>query len=146
MDHMDHLTPWPFWPALASGTPFLGQPHLRIVPGNYAGRRPCIPADPVGTVQLALAAQQNALHRAEVQKIMVHTSARRQGIGEALMIAVDEVARIEGRTVLVLDTRHGDVSERLYLKQGYTLVGTIPNYARSASGALDDTAIYYRLF
>src|SRR5438128_10023178 len=32
----------------------------------------------VGTVQLALATQPNAQHRAEVQKLMVHTRARRQ--------------------------------------------------------------------
>ena len=99
----------------------------------------------VGTVQLALATQPNAQHRAEVQKLMVHTRARRQGIGQALMTAVDETARAAGRTLLVLDTRRGDVSEQLYLKQGYTRAGIIPRYAQSANGALDDTVIFYRM-
>jgi GNAT superfamily N-acetyltransferase len=76
---------------------------------------------------------------------MVHTRARRQGIGQALMTAVDDIARAAGRTLLVLDTRRGDVSEQLYLKQGYTRAGIIPRYAQSANGALDDTAIFYRM-
>ena len=48
----------------------------------------CQHSDIVGTVQLALALQPNARHRAEVQKLMVHTRQRRQGLGRALMRAV----------------------------------------------------------
>ena len=99
----------------------------------------------VGTVQLALATQPNAQHRAEVQKIMVHTQVRQQGIGQALMTAIEEAARRAGRTLLVLDTRRDDVSEQLYLKQGYICGGIIPHYARSTTGALDDTAIFYKV-
>lgn len=36
-----------------------------------------------GTVQLELAQKQNAVHRAEVQKLMVHTAARHHGLGRA---------------------------------------------------------------
>jgi ribosomal protein S18 acetylase RimI-like enzyme len=99
----------------------------------------------VGTVQLALAQKPNARHRAEVQKLMVHSRARRRGIGQALLAAADDAARQAGRTLLVLDTRAGDPSEQLYLKHGYTRAGAIPQYARSASGELDATAIFYRL-
>jgi acetyltransferase len=98
----------------------------------------------VGAVQLALAGQQNGQHRAEVQKLMVHTRTRRQGIGEALMTAIEAAARTVGRTLLVLDTRHGDTAEQLYLKQGYMLAGVIPQYAQSANGDLHDTAVFYR--
>jgi ribosomal protein S18 acetylase RimI-like enzyme len=101
-------------------------------------------AQVAGTVQLVLATQPNAQHRAEVQKIMAHSQARQQGIGQALMTAIEEAARMAGRTLLVLDTRRGDVSEHLYLKQGYTCGGIIPHYARSATGVLDDTAIFYK--
>jgi acetyltransferase len=99
----------------------------------------------VGTVQLALAQRPNGRHRAEVQKLLVHTRARRQGIGQALLAAADAAARQAGRTLLVLDTRAGDPSEQLYLKHGYTRVGAIPQYARSASGELHATAIFYKL-
>ena len=99
----------------------------------------------VGTAQLLLATRRNALHRAEVAKVIVHRKARRRGIGRALMLAVEERAHRLGRTTLVLDTRQGDPSERLYTALGYHFAGAIPAYARSAGGALDPSAFYYRL-
>jgi len=98
----------------------------------------------VGTVQLDYAARANGSHRAEVIKLMVHRSARRRGIGEALMEEAARVAFRDGRTLLVLDTRAGDPSERLYRKLGYTAAGAIPDYARSASGELHATVILYK--
>src|SRR5262249_31104705 len=70
---------------------------------------------------------------------------RRLRIGRALMLAADAEARRLGRTTLVLDTRQGDPSERLYRSLGWERAGVIPRYARSASGALDGSAFYYRL-
>jgi ribosomal protein S18 acetylase RimI-like enzyme len=99
----------------------------------------------VGSVQLALARQKNGSHRAEVQKLMVHRSARRRGLGRTLMEAVEAEARRAGRTLLVLDTRRGDPSERLYLSRGYTPAGIIPRYARSSNGSLHDTVLFYRI-
>jgi len=99
----------------------------------------------VGTAQLLLATRPNGSHRAEVAKVIVHTKARRGGIGRALMLALEERARRLGRTTLVLDTRRGDPSEQLYTSVGYALAGVIPRYARSADGALDPSAFYYRL-
>jgi GNAT superfamily N-acetyltransferase len=99
----------------------------------------------VGTAQLLLATRPNASHRAEVAKVIVHTKARHRGIGRALMLAIEERARRLGRTTLVLDTRRGDPSEQLYTSVGYSLAGVIPRYARSADGALDPSAFYYRV-
>ena len=99
----------------------------------------------VGSVQLDLAAQANGRHRAEVIKLMVVGSARRRGIGRALMEAAEAEARRLGRTTLVLDTRQGDPSEALYRGMGWQPAGTIPRYARSADGTLHTTAFYYKL-
>ena len=99
----------------------------------------------VGSAQLDLAMRANARHRAEVSKVMVHRRARRRGIGRALMLALEEHAHRLGRTTLVLDTRQGDPSEALYQALGWTFAGAIPRYARSATGALDATALYYKL-
>jgi GNAT superfamily N-acetyltransferase len=99
----------------------------------------------VGSAQLDLAMRANARHRAEVSKVMVHRRARRRGIGRALMLGLEEHARRLGRTTLILDTRQGDPSETLYRQLGWTLAGAIPRYARSATGALDATALYYKL-
>ncbi len=99
----------------------------------------------IGTAQLELPAMPNAAHRAEVMKVIVHTSARRHGVGRILMLALEARARERGRTTLVLDTRLGDASERLYEALGYRLAGVVPRYARSGDGAFDATAFYYRL-
>ncbi|PUA37505.1 GNAT family N-acetyltransferase [Paenibacillus elgii] len=98
----------------------------------------------VGTVQLQLAQKQNAAHRAEIAKLMVHTRSRRNGIARALMLAAEERARTEKRTLLVLDTRAGDPSNLLYRSLGYVEAGRIPHYARSADGSLNDTVFYYK--
>jgi acetyltransferase len=98
----------------------------------------------VGAVQLFLSAWPNGRHRAEVAKLLVHGSARRQGIGRSLMREVEEVARSHGRTLLVLDTREGDAGEELYRGLGYVRAGRIPGYARSSSGQLHATVLYYR--
>ena len=98
----------------------------------------------LGSVQLDLATMPNAGHRAEVMKLMVHRSARRRGIGRALMLALEEAARRAGRTLLVLDTRVGDSAEQLYLGLGYERAGEIPRYALSAAGTLDATVYMYR--
>ena len=99
----------------------------------------------VGSAQLELAMRANAGHRAEVTKVMVHRRARRRGVGRALMLALEDHARRLGRTTLILDTRQGDPSEVLYRAVGWTFAGAIPDYARSATGALDATALYYKL-
>ncbi|HYJ47177.1 MAG TPA: GNAT family N-acetyltransferase, partial [Pyrinomonadaceae bacterium] len=98
-----------------------------------------------GSVQLSLVTKQNGLHRAEVQKLLVHTSFRGQGIARALLDAVEKAAREAGRTLLVLDTEQGSVAERLYANYGYTRAGVIPQYALSADGSLITTVVFYRL-
>ena len=99
----------------------------------------------VGTAQLGLETRLNGDHRAEVMKVIVHTRARRRGIGRALMLAAEQEAGRRGRSTLVLDTRRGDPSEGLYAGVGYTLAGVIPEYARSGGGRLDPSAFYFKL-
>jgi acetyltransferase len=98
----------------------------------------------VGAVQLGLEMRPNGNHRAEVMKLMVHRSARRHGLGRELMLHVEGIAARLGRTLLVLDTRVGDAAEQLYLRLGYQRAGTIPAYARSASGELHATVFLYK--
>ncbi len=98
-----------------------------------------------GSVQLDLCMKANGMHRAEVSKLLVHSRARRQGIGRKLMSALEDDATAHGRTTLVLDTRAGDPSESVYQSIGWHKVGEIPEYARSANGQLHATAFYYKL-
>lgn len=98
-----------------------------------------------GTAQLALALKPNALHRAEVQKLLVHTGWRGRGLARLLMEALEQAAREHGRTLLFLDTERGSVAEKLYPRYGYTQAGIIPQYARRADGSYCDTVLFYRL-
>jgi len=97
-----------------------------------------------GAIQVAFAPRQNARHRGEVQKLMVHSQYRRRGTGRALLGAVEKAALARGLTLLVLDVRSGDDVERLLKRCGYTCAGSIPGFVQSASGAFDPTSIYYR--
>ena len=97
-----------------------------------------------GTVQLDLATPPNQCHRAEVMKLLVHPTARRAGIARALMVAVEEAAHEEGRTLITLDTA-SDAAERLYASLGYKVAGVIPRYARRAfTPELEGTTIMYK--
>jgi len=96
----------------------------------------------VGTVQLILAQPENQPHRADVAKMLVHRRARRQGVAQRLMAAVEAVARTERKTVLVLDTVTGGDAERLYTRAGWQRVGVVPNYALMPDGAPCGTTFY----
>lgn len=98
----------------------------------------------LGTVQLVLAQPDNQPHRADVAKMLVCRRARRQGIAQRLMAAVDEAAREEGKNVLVLDTVTGGDAERLYERAGWQRVGSVPKYALMPDGEFCATTFYYR--
>jgi len=98
-----------------------------------------------GSAQLALATKQNGLHRAEVQKVIVHSDFRRRGIGCALMESLEMAARDLGRCLLVLDTEEGSAGEKLYTDCGYTRAGLIPKYALAANGEFISTVLFYKL-
>ena len=99
----------------------------------------------VGSVQLALVTKPNGRHRAEIQTLCVSGSARQHGIGRALMLAIEAAARRAERSLIVLDTRQGDVSEQLYRSLNYSVAGVVPQYARSADGKLDACVFFYKL-
>jgi len=98
----------------------------------------------VGTVHLALATKPNGRHRGEVQKLLVHTTARRRGIAHALLGAIERAALESGRTLLVLDTEQGNDAERLYRRVGYNEAGVIPRFAATTAGPLIATVIFYK--
>ncbi|MGO2497178.1 MAG: GNAT family N-acetyltransferase [Vibrio litoralis] len=99
----------------------------------------------VGCVQLSLASKSNAKHRAEVEKLMVHTQHRGNGISKALLSHLEEEALVAGRRLLILDTRVGDIASELYKRMNYTEAGYIPDFALSATGELDGTTFFYKM-
>lgn len=99
----------------------------------------------VGSGQLDLCLRANALHRAEVCKLMVMRNARHQGIGSGLMVALEDQARAHSRTTLVLDTFLDGGAEGLYSALGWREAGRVPLYAAWPDGTLGTTVYYYKL-
>ena len=124
-----------FWRRAAESVA-LGE-RILLVAESAAGRI-------VGTVQLITAQPENQPHRADVAKMLVRRDARRQGIAQRLLEAVDDEARRAGKSVLVLDTVTGGDAERLYERAGWLKVGVVPNYALMPDGALCGTTFFHK--
>jgi len=120
----------------------------RVADEVGAGRRVLLAAERdqvlVGSAQLDLCFKPNGDNRAEVQKVLVHCTKRRQGIGTALMQALEIEALASRRGLLFLDTAAGSEAEQLYRKSGYQRVGELPEYACTPNGRWHATAIYYK--
>ncbi|HEX4765522.1 MAG TPA: GNAT family N-acetyltransferase [Lichenihabitans sp.] len=99
----------------------------------------------VATALLFPARQPNAPHRAEVGKMLVLFSARRQGLGRRLLTAVEAAARAAGRTLLLLDTESGSAGERLYRSCGWIDYGRVPDHAYRADGRLAETTMFCKV-
>jgi GNAT superfamily N-acetyltransferase len=124
-----------FWRGVAEGV--ARNERALLIAENRAG-------EILGTVQLIFAQPDNQPHRADVGKMLVCRKARRQGIAQRLMAAVEDTARDEGRSVLVLDTVTGGAAEGLYEKAGWQRVGVVPKYALMPDGEFCATTVYYR--
>jgi GNAT superfamily N-acetyltransferase len=98
----------------------------------------------VGTVQVLLATPPNQPHRADVAKLMVIRSARGQAIGARLVEHAEETSRLQGKTLLVLDTATGGDAERLYMRLAWNRAGVIPQYALFPDGTSCDTTIFWK--
>lgn len=125
-----------------------GQYWDGLRPSIAAGSRllwiACDAAGVTGTVQLELATKKNGLNRGEVQKLLVHTRARRGGVATALMRTVESHALAQDRGLLYLDTEAGSDAEHFYRALGYTCIGGLPDYACSPGGEWRANAIYYK--
>jgi GNAT superfamily N-acetyltransferase len=98
----------------------------------------------VGTVQIGLDTPPNQPHRADIKKLLVHRAARGHGVGAALMARAEQEARRHGRWLLVLDTVPKENGHRLYLREGWTQTGIVPDYALFPDGRPCDTAIMWK--
>jgi GNAT superfamily N-acetyltransferase len=120
----------------------------KVVDGVERGERILLAAfvdsELLGTVQIVTATPPNQPHRADVAKLLVHRSARDQGLATRLMEQVEEASRLAGKTLLVLDTVTGGDAERLYTRLGWTKSGIIPNYALFPDGRFCDTTIFWK--
>lgn len=113
--------------------------RILLIAANEEGRI-------IGSGQLALSQRQNSPHRAELQKLFVVRSARGQGVGAALVLALHRVARQHGRTLITLSTRQGEPPEAFYKSLGYKEAGVIPGWTIGPDGrSYDHVTLYHEL-
>lgn len=119
----------------------------KVADGVARGERTLLVAEDeegvIGTVQLITDLPENQPHRADVAKLLVHRRARNRGVGQGLMLALEQAARELGKWVLVLDTASA-AAERLYERLGWQRVGVVPGYALLPNGELCGTTFYYK--
>lgn len=118
--------------------PGVAEGGTRLIVGEDGGGRL------VGTVLLFFARQPNAPHRAEVGKMLVHSSARRRGLGRRLLSAAEAAALEAGRTLLVLDTESGSAGDALYRRCGWTAAGGIPDHSYTTDGRLAEATVFFK--
>lgn len=123
-----------FWrQALASAR--LGE---RVVLGAFDG------AALLGTVTLLLAFPPNQPHRAEIAKMMTRPAARGRGVASGLLRTAETLAGERGKTLLMLDTASDGGAARLYEAHGFTLAGTVPDFALKPHGGMTGTMFYWK--
>lgn len=98
----------------------------------------------IGAVHLQFSWKPNAIHRGEVQKLLVKPNARRQGVGKSLMQALERAALQLKKTLLMLDTETGSAACALYEGMDWQFMGTVPGHAFKPHGGLGDTTFYYK--
>ena len=120
----------------------------KVAAGASRGDRTVVVAEDddgtiLGTAQVVNAESENQPHRADVAKMLVRRSARKRGVGEALLRAAEKAAIESGRTLLVLDTASPE-AERLYAREGWQRVGEIPDYALMPDGIPCATIVFFK--
>ncbi|WP_010362320.1 GNAT family N-acetyltransferase [Pseudoalteromonas citrea] len=99
----------------------------------------------VGCVHYTQCQKQNGLHRAEIEKLLVHPQYQRLGVASALMHSIENEATKQGIELLVLDTQTGDKSEYFYQKVKYTKSGVTPHFVSDSKGGFFSTSYYFKI-
>ncbi|TGA96961.1 GNAT family N-acetyltransferase [Streptomyces sp. MZ04] len=129
---LDRTAAADWWRGLA---PAVAQARLAVWAARDAERI-------TGTVSLGFTDKPNGRHRAEILKLMVHRSARGQGLARTLLATAERAAAEAGVTLLILDTETGSPAESLYRTGGWTAAGVIPDYATDPAHQYRSAARY----
>ncbi|KAJ6460643.1 acetyltransferase [Mycena sanguinolenta] len=83
--------------------------------------------------------------RGGVEKLFVSPNFRRRGLARILMEKLEEQAKINGQTLLALDTDTESAAEIVYRKLGYIELGIIPNHGISPpDGSLIASTFFWK--
>ena len=123
-----------YWKGVAADAGNQARRVLAIIEGDRV----------MASVQLVPCRKPNQPHRADVEKLLVHSTYRQRGAGTALMNALERSARASGRWLLTLDTRTGSAADVLYPRWGWHAVGHIPDYALDPDGTPAACTLYWK--
>lgn len=98
----------------------------------------------LGDDDVGFALARMAADEAELLLLATRPSARRRGVGGALLRAVMEEARTRGATRIHLEVRSGNDAVELYRREGFAKVGERLNYYHGRAGQLFDAHTYAR--
>lgn len=140
---LDHSKVLKFWQGYAEDvSEDLRHIIMVLVPSPPGSETEAVVA---GVVVLYKPESETGPFRADVLKLFTSPEHRRKGIAKRLMVKLEEVARGNGRTLLMLDTETGSPAEGVYPKFGYTRIGTIPGYGISPQdGSLRTETFFYK--
>ena len=111
----------------------LTMPNTYLILADNAGNPP---ADPSLTAGFAMS--RGAVGEEELLLVAVMPSARRRGVGKALLESLARQAREREVRRLFLEMRDGNPAEKLYRQYGFTVVGRRRGYYRkSRLGPID---------
>lgn len=97
----------------------------------------------LGCVRLRLMAAASECHRATIERLVVHSTHRRQGIATALLAAVEREAAERALRLFVADVETDSAALRALCRLGWQAAGTVPGYLVAPDGTPRDAA---RLF
>lgn len=97
----------------------------------------------IGALQIAYEKAESVRHRADLQKLIVHSSEHRRGIARALLVAALERMPALGVAMYTITTFKEGVAENLVRSLLFTRFGVMPHYGLTPDGKLHDASMHY---
>jgi acetyltransferase len=120
----------------------LGEPGIAL----WVARQPGESEKVIGCVQVVLTAKPSASHRAEIDKLIIHSSMRNRKVGAALLATAEAYAKAHQRQLVVLNAPSGSSAEKMFQHMAYSVAGRIPDFDVAVDGSLQaSSAMFKRL-
>ncbi len=97
----------------------------------------------IGALQIAYEKAESVRHRADLQKLIVHSTERRRGIARALLVHALERMPALGLVMYTITVAKAGPAEMLVRSLLFTRYGVMPHYGLTPDGKLHDASQYY---
>lgn len=97
----------------------------------------------IGALQIAYSQAESLSHRADLQKLIVHSRERRRGVARALLIQALERMPALGLVMYTITTFNEGPAEALVRSLHFTRFGVMPHFGLTPAGQLHDASMHY---